>query len=150
MIRHLQGDFFTNIFIFSGTELFSHFFVGLIINQLSLNTCYLLAFLTAALSSLLYSATRLGHPEVSPYALGLIIFGIIFSTNTNWNGNQFLFPVVYASSTNGICNIFARGVNMVSPQIAEMRQPIPMLVVCGTCAIAAGLSLLLKPIKKSD
>jgi len=120
MIRRLEGDFFTNIFIFSGTELFSHAFVGIIIKKLTLSTSYLIAFLTASASALTYSVTRESMPWLIPYLLGVMIFGIIFSTNTNWNSNQFLFPVIYASSTNGLCNFFARGINMISPQIAEM------------------------------
>ena len=120
MIRHFEGDFFINVLIFSGTELFSHAFVGLIINKLSVNAAYLMAFLTASTSAFLYAVLRTSVPSVIPYLLGVTIFGIIFSTNTNWNSNQLLFPVIYASSTNGLCNFFARGINMISPQIAEV------------------------------
>jgi hypothetical protein len=87
MIRRLEGDFFINTFVYSGTELFSHLFVGLIINKLSLNAAYIIAFLTASSASLLY-VYRVTQPELIPYFLGLMIFGIIFSTNANWNGNQ--------------------------------------------------------------
>lgn len=140
MVRKIEGDFFVNTFVYSGTELFSHLFVGLIINKLSVNAAYLIAFLTACGSSVMYVIFRGDHPEWVPFFIGLMIFGIIFSTNTNWNSNQFLFPVIYASSTNGLCNIFARGINIISPQIAELDQPIPMIVIGSTCLVAALLS----------
>ena len=88
MIRRLEGDFFVNVFIFSGTELFSHAFVGLIINKISLNQSYMIAFLTAFTASMLYSISHNFIPSLVPFLLGVMIFGIIFSTNTNWNSNQ--------------------------------------------------------------
>ncbi|TNV79680.1 hypothetical protein FGO68_gene574 [Halteria grandinella] len=150
MTRKMEGDFFLNTFVYSGTELFSHLFVGLIINKLSVNAAYLIAFLTACFSSMMYCLLRVSNPEYVPFFLGLLIFGIIFSTNTNWNSNQFLFPVIYASSTNGLCNIFARGINIVSPQIAELDQPTPMIVIGVTCFVAALMSLMLKPMERKQ
>ncbi len=58
MIRKLEGDFFVNTFVYSGTELFAHAFVGLIINKISLNASYLIAFLTAFSASILYAILR--------------------------------------------------------------------------------------------
>lgn len=58
MVRKMEGDFFVNTFVYSGTELFAHAFVGAIINRLSVNTSYLIAFLTAFTASLLYILTR--------------------------------------------------------------------------------------------
>ena len=62
MIRRLEGDFINNTFVFSGTELFAHAFVGVIINKISLNVAYLIAFMTAGSASLLYVFTRVSLP----------------------------------------------------------------------------------------
>ena len=61
-------------------------------------------------------------------------FFIVYIAHTN------IFPVMFAATSLGFCNVLARAVSIASPLIAQLEQPIPMIcltvssVVCGILA----------------
>jgi hypothetical protein len=73
-------------------------------------------------------------------------YGFSSVVSLNWVATPYLFPVIYASSTQGLCNVLARLATILAPQLAELPQPIPMIIV--TClGLLAGFSVIfLKPL----
>ena len=63
---------------------------------------------------------------------------------TNWMANARLFPVIFASSTNGLASFFARSLNILAPQVAELNDPIPFLLIGSLAVTAAIASVFLK------
>jgi hypothetical protein len=135
-IRYLGGDFFINVLVFGTCEVSAYaigqYFTSYIGNKKSLGASFGLA----VISTIIYLVVRDNHPFLTPLSLAAAGFGIVWACNINWNGNALLFPVIYASSTNGICQLFSRFACIMAPQLAEFPQPYPMLIISVFCLVA--------------
>ena len=125
----MRGDFYLNTLAVSCSELLAYVLSGLILTRLGLKYSYFFSFFIVICGSLLYLILRESHEHLTPLLLIAASFGISASLNIDWNGNALIFPVIYASSTNGICNLFARMSNIMAPQAAELQQPTPLVIV---------------------
>jgi hypothetical protein len=47
-----------------------------------------------------------------------------------------LFPSSKRATAIGTCQIFARGLTILAPEIAELKKPLPVLIVCFVAVIA--------------
>lgn len=70
--------------------------------------------------------------------------GISTTMGICYLANADLFPATYAGTTYGICNIGARVISIAAPIIAEMPDPIPIIVFTGTAGLAVVVSGMLK------
>ena len=109
-----------------GSELVSYALSGVILDKIGFKLSYFLSFSVVVLGSLFYIIVSYCVDEtINTYLIpGLLLltsFGISSALNSSWNGNSVMFPVIYAASTNGISNFFARSSTILSPQIAEMK-----------------------------
>jgi Na+/melibiose symporter-like transporter len=120
-LKYMRGDFYLNTLATSCSELLAYILSGLILTRLGLKLSYLFSFFIVICGSLLYFFLRESHEHLTPLLLIAASFGISSSLNIDWNGNAVIFPVIYASSTNGICNLFARLSNIMAPQVAEFQ-----------------------------
>jgi MFS family permease len=93
---------------------------GYILDRLGLKLSLIVSFLTVLAGCCLYLALSQAYEYLIPILLLVSSFGISSVLNIDWNGNSMLFPVIYASSTNGLCNFFARFSNVLAPQVAEI------------------------------
>ena len=70
-------------------------------------------------------------------------FGINIAFTLCYLINAEYFPAIVCSRIFGICNIFARISTILSPLIAEIAPPVPMLVYVLFCAITMVASIFL-------
>ena len=145
-IKYMEGDFYINTIVSSLSELTAYAISGLIIDRLGMKPCYLFSFSVVVTGSTLYLFLRSTYANLTPILLLLTSFGICFGFNINWNSNAVLFPVLYTSSTNGICSLFSRLAGTLTPQLAELEQPWPMVTVAGLSMAAGVLCLFLRKI----
>jgi len=47
-----------------------------------------------------------------------------------------LFPSSKRATAIGTCQIFARGLTILAPEMAELKKPLPVLIVCVVAVIA--------------
>ncbi len=116
-IRYLPGDLFVNTLVFSCCEVTAYAIGSYLTLKFGMKTSLVSSYMMAVLSTIVYIFIR-GDPELKNYtavALAAAGFGIVWACNINWNGNAALFPVIYSSSTNGICNFFGRLMSSISP-----------------------------------
>lgn len=143
-IRYLGGDFFINVVVFGTCEVSAYALGGFITSLIGTKPSYLASQGLAIISTCLYLWLRSDHPYLTPVVLAAAGFGIVWACNINWNGNAQFFPVIYASSTNGICNFFGRISSAVAPQLSEISQPYPMIIIALSCLLGCFLSVFLK------
>ena len=89
-VRHLGGDFFLNIVVFSTCEISAYALGGYLTTKIGTKVSLYLSFLLASSSTLLYLLLPVHWTALSLAAAG---FGIVWACNINWNGNALLFPV---------------------------------------------------------
>lgn len=63
-------------------------------------------------------------------------------------GHMDFFPVVFSTTSMGICNIMARSCTVLAPITAEVAEPTPEIIFSTLTALAALLTLLIR--KKTD
>ena len=114
-IKYMKGDFFINTIIASGSELLSYALSAFVVEKLDIKITYVVSFLIGITGSLCYIFLGEGNEDLVPVMLLGACFGISSSLNINWNANVLLFPVIFASSTNGICNFFSRLTTILAP-----------------------------------
>lgn len=74
-------------------------------------------------------------------------FGIISTFDICYLINVELFPTIFLATAFGMCNIIGRFVSIMSPLIAKMEHPYPMIILVVYAAIASGLGFFLKKVK---
>ena len=114
-IKYMKGDFYINAIVSSCTEMLSYTVSGFLLNILGIKFGYLLSFSTAIIGGALYVTLQASYESLTPIFLFLASFGTGCALNIDWNINSILFPVIFSSSTNGICNVFARISNSLAP-----------------------------------
>ena len=52
--------------------------------------------------------------------------------------------MVFATTTMGICNMIARGITVLAPLVAEIKEPYPEITYTVLCLIAAVTSFFIR------
>ena len=142
-MKYINGDFYVNLVVTSISEMCAYYLTGVIYQKLGIKTTYFVSHFIGVAGCLLYVVLSPLYPHLVPFLLLGSAFGFCSACMVNWLANEQLFPVIYASSTNGICSFFSRISAFLSPQIAEIDQPFPMIVVVMAGTFAAILSSFL-------
>ncbi len=91
-----------------------------------------------------------GNPNLVPYFLSLAKCGIKVTLDTCYLANAMLFPAIFAGTAFGICNVGAKFASTISPMLAELEAPVPMIVFTCVSFLALISSYLLKPYKEES
>jgi hypothetical protein len=58
--------------------------------------------------------------------------------------NAHIFPAIIAGTAFGICNVGAKTTTILSPLVAEVDPPIPMILFCVSTCMGGILSLMIR------
>jgi hypothetical protein len=79
-----------------------------------------------------------------PIMLSLARGGVKVAFDTCYLANAMIFPTIFSGTAFGICNIAAKMTTILSPMIAEIEPPVPMIVFSCAATVAIVLSMLIK------
>ena len=79
-----------------------------------------------------------------PGSILVVAFGFEGAFVSLFLGNLELFPIVFATTTLGVCNVASRLVTIIAPLMAEVPEPIPQSTLFGISFIAMIISFFLK------
>jgi predicted MFS family arabinose efflux permease len=146
-LKYFKGDIFTNVINAGVSEMTSNVIAGLIFQRIGLRNTYLVSLTLGFICSTIFFTFGHAFESLIPFLLLGAFFGYTSVLLINWIATPHLFPVLYASSCQGFCNAIARCAAILAPQLAELDQPIPMIIVSVLTLISAALVLFLKPIQ---
>ena len=106
------------------------------------------SFTIALTGSLLYIFLGKSYPDAVPFMLLLGKFGLSGAFNLVYIANS-IFPTIYSTTTIGICSIFARAATIFAPMMAELPDPIPMIIFSVLSGLPIFLSFFLNVKKQS-
>lgn len=86
---------------------------------------------------------------VVPACLWVANFGSCGNFSNLYIGHLDLFPVVFATTTMGICNVVARAATVLAPIVAEIKEPYPEITYTALCFIAAVTSIFIRDKSKT-
>ena len=82
------------------------------------------------------------------YAVPACLFVMNFGTSATFGslyiGHMDLFPVVYNTTSMGLCNILARFCTIFAPLVAEIKEPTPEIVFTSLSVAAVIVTLFIK------
>ena len=141
-MKYVPGNIFVNTTISTVSELIAYACSGLAYQALGGKTAFFFSFLISSVGGFLIAFIPAVGYEIASFVL-LAKFGISFAFNLVYVITPTLFPTDLCSTTFGVCNIFAMLSSVFSPMIAELREPLPMLVYAFTSIAAMIASIFL-------
>lgn len=134
---------YINTIVSCVSEVIAYIVSGALYNTIGTKISFIGSFSLAIVGSIFYIIFADSHKGLIPIMILASKFGISGAFNLVYLANS-LFPPIYAATTFGIFNIFARLASMMAPQFAEFHKPIPMIIFCIMAGAALILSLFLR------
>ena len=149
-LKYIDGDIYINTIVSSVSEVTAYIISGALYSTIGTKVSFVSSFAISIVGSFLYiligdKANNLVAVMVLGTKFGVsAAFNLVYLVNT-------LFPPIYASTTLGFFNCFARLASMLAPQFAEFSKPVPMIIFCIMAAVALVGSFFLRtaPVKSS-
>jgi MFS family permease len=150
-MKYIPGDIFQNSLISSLSELPFVMLGGFIYHRFGIRIVLTGAFLIALIGSLLiiFIASE-STKDFVPYMLTFARDGVKTTFDICYLANSLLFPAIFAGTAFGICNVGAKTATILSPLVAEVKDPIPMIVFASLATVAIVLTQFIRPPSKHD
>jgi len=134
-MKYIPGNLYVNTSVSTISELVAYVFSGFVYNAVGGKKAFIISFALSALGGFLIAFIPATGFAIASFVL-LAKFGISFAFNLVYLITPTLFPVELTTTAFGICNVFARFSTILSPILAELALPTPMLCY-GFTSIAA-------------
>ena len=82
-------------------------------------------------------------PDLIPYMLSFAKGGVKVTFDICYLANSTIFPAIFAGTAFGFCNVGAKVATILSPMLAEVEPPVPMIIFVTMAGIGAGVSWLI-------
>jgi MFS family permease len=136
-MKYVPGDLYVNTSVSAISEIIAYIFSGFVYKAFGGKKAFIISYGIAAVGGFLIASM----PNSSGYLIAFYVllakFGISFAFNLVYLVTPTLFPTVLTTTAFGICGIFARFATILSPILAELKEPTPML--CYSFASIAAL-----------
>lgn len=113
-MKYIDGDIYVNTIVSSVSEVIAYLISGALYSTLGPKISFIGSFSIAIVGSVFYVIFGEAHKTLIPVMILGSKFGISGAFNLVYLANS-LFPPIYASTTFGIFNIFARLASMLAP-----------------------------------
>ena len=136
----------------SVTDLFAYGFSGFVYKTLGMKGSFILCFGMSTLGGLLTLFWGLDHQTSSMFLVLVLLCraGISSSLNIVYIAHTSVFPTLFASTSIGFCGFLAKTFTTVSPVLAQMEEPGPMIAFTVTACLSGLLTFGLQLDKKTQ
>ena len=139
-MKYIPGNIFKNILISSLIDIPLSMLGGYLYHKIGVKTTLIGAFIMAMTGSTLLLFIGNDNPDYIPYMLSLARCGMKVTFDICYLANSLLFPAIFAGTAYGFCNIGAKVATILSPMVAEVDAPVPMISFTSVALVAAVLS----------
>ena len=139
-LKSIKGNVFLNTFVSALSEIPAIAIGGILYAKIGIKLTLVGAFGIAIIGST--SLVILGNNNVDliPIFILLAKSGVSATFNICYLANSQIFPAIFAGTAFGICNIGAKLATMLAPLLAELSEPVPMIIFICTASVAASAS----------
>ena len=147
-LKFVAGSIFRNSFFSSMADTFSRPFGYLLYRKSSVRVALTFLFLLSVAGSfpVIFSegASQTYRDYVVPTCLFIMTVGMSATFGNLYMGHMDLFPIVFSTTSMGICNIFARTCTVFAPIVAEVAEPTPEIIFTSLSLFAAICTLFIR------
>ena len=147
-MKYIPGNIFHNSLVSGITDLPLAILGGITYHKMGVRFTLAAAFILAIVGSVSILIAGNSHPDLVPIMLSFARGGVKVTFDICYLANSTIFPAIFAGTAFGICNIGAKVATILSPMLAEVPPPTPMLVFSTVATLAVFLSLLIKQHQK--
>lgn len=136
-LKYLDGSIFLNAYVSAVAEILGKLSTIVVMKYASLKRVFLYGY-GLALFGIFFLITI--SPDSAniwiPLVLLIFKFGISQAFVVAYLGIILLYPTILTSTAMGICNMLARIASISAPLVAEVRDPINLLILFAICGVA--------------
>lgn len=143
-MKYLQGDIFDNSLASAFAQGLGIVLSGIYTRYFTKKSALVVSFTVSMSGAVLIVAFGSLKIALMPLYVGMARIGISAGFNLIYIINTDIFPTLFAATAMGICNLLARVITILSPQVAELPGATPMIVYCLFCLGGMLLTLGLK------
>ena len=148
-LKFVAGDVFTNSIFSSIADTVARPIGFILYRYLSAKSALTVLFSVSFFGSfpVMFSegASENFEEFVVPICLFIMNLGTSATFGNLYMGHMDLFPIVFSSTSMGVCNILARAFTSLAPIIAEIPQPTPEIIFTTLSLTAVIVSLFIRP-----
>ncbi|CDW78040.1 solute carrier family member 5 [Stylonychia lemnae] len=146
-LKYFPGNIYENTLYMIGADLLAYIVSGTLMKKTDLKKSLVLAQIISIIGSSLYQLVYT-NDKIIPFVVIFCRFGISMSFNSVYIGNNRLFPTQFQSTTFGFLNFLSHCLSVGAPIIAEISDPIPILIFLGCCVITLISAIFLKEVNR--
>lgn len=139
-LKYLPGNIFKNTLYSSVVDFPLAILGGIFYYKFGIRLALSGAFFFAMVGSLSLVFFSNDFEDLVPIMISLARGGVKVTFDICYLANSTIFPAIFAGTSFGICNIGAKIATILSPMLAEVPPPIPMIVFSAIALIAILLS----------
>ena len=139
-LKYLPGGIYSNTFASCTSDIIAYICAGFVYKALGVRPTFIIGFLIGLLGSLLIVFLGSKYTALMPVFVLLAKFGISMNFMLIYVATVKLFPTLFCGAAFGICGMFKSILSILAPQVAEIAEPIPMVIYAVLCLIGALVS----------
>ena len=143
-MKYIPGNIYHNSLVSAVTDLPLAIIGGIVYHKLGARFTLTAAFILAIVGSVSILIAGNSHPDLVPIMLSFARGGVKVTFDVCYLANSTIFPAIFAGTAFGICNIGAKVATILSPMLAEVEAPTPMIVFTATATVAIVLSQFIR------
>ena len=137
-IKYIPGDFSLNQFAMSATDIPACLIAGQLVLVCKPRIIFMSFFLLATVASfcLVLFADAKNPGAMMSVCIILVRLGLTAAFCSVYMNHPKMFPTLFAATSIGITNLFARSIMIFAPFVAEISYPTPMIIFTILCLMA--------------
>ena len=143
-LKYLHGDIFHNSMVSFCSEVPFVLMGGYIYHKFGIRVVFTGAFLIALVGGLSLLFASEDYPDLATIMVTFARDGVKATFDICYLSNALIFPAIFAGTAYGVCNIGAKTVTILSPMLAELNPPVPMIVFSSVALIAIVLAQFIR------
>ena len=135
-MKYFPGNIFENSLSFAISDVIAFTMSGLIIKYTTVVRGYQVAFVISTVGGVLYVLFSAAFEGMIPIFICLARMGVTMAYNMGYVSVPKLFPTKFQSTVYAVVNLFAHLVACSAPLVAEIANPVPMMVLVGAVVVS--------------
>ena len=118
---------------------------GILYHRYGIRVTFPIAYTMSLIGSVALIILGESVPALIPIMVMLARGGVKVTLDLCYLANSTIFPAIFAGTAFGLCNIGGKGFTILSPIIAEVDAPVPMIIFSIVLGFAIVAALGIKP-----
>lgn len=136
-LKYFRTNVYVSAMCFAVADMLAYLSSGIVCNFFSIRYGLMISYGFAVIGSLLYNTLFwLDNAWFVPLVVGICRLGGSMAFNVGYVSVARLFPTEFVTAVFGIVNLCSHTIAVASPMIAEVKEPIPMVVFCCNAVLA--------------